>query len=82
MSNGVVRLVLYHRYGCHLCDDMLDRLRDLQADWGFELEVHDVDAPPALLEHYNDKVPVLSLDGSEICRYHLDETALQELLRQ
>ncbi len=40
MSNGIVRLVLYHRYGGHLCDDMLDRLRDLQADWDFELEVH------------------------------------------
>ncbi len=41
-----------------------------------------MDANPALLEHYSDKVPVLSLGGSEICRYRLDETALRELLRQ
>jgi len=81
MSKAVARLVLYHREGCHLCDDMLDRLQDLRVDWKFELEVLDVDEVPGLFDLYNDKVPVLSLNGSEICRYHLDEAALLECLK-
>ncbi len=60
---------------------MLDRLQDLRLDWGFELEVLDVDEVPGLLVLYNDKVPVLSLSGSEICRYHLDEAALLQCLK-
>ena len=77
MRCRTAELVLYYRYGCHLCDEMLERLRELERVWGFRLLVTDVDADPELVQRFNDKVPVLEGAGSEICRYVLDEEALE-----
>jgi len=76
MGQTAARLVLYHRYGCHLCEDMLDRLRELEVAWGFSLQIRDVDAEPELVRWFDDKVPLLQGDGDEICRYVLNEQAL------
>ena len=81
MSLGTAELVLYHRYGCHLCEQMLERLRELEAVWDFRLRVTDVDADPDLVRRFNDKVPVLERAGKEICRYVLDEEALEACVR-
>ena len=81
MPEPAPRLVLLHRHGCHLCDDMLERLRDLEVAWGFRTAVRDVDADPELVRRYDDKVPVLQGGGTEICRYVLDEEALRRYLK-
>ena len=73
-------LLLYHRYGCHLCDEMLERLRELEAAWDFRLRVVDVDADPQLQHRFNEAVPVLAEGDCEIFRYHLDEEALRRYL--
>jgi hypothetical protein len=74
-----VRLRLYGRAYCHLCEEMARALRAL----GVEFDELDVDADPALEERYGELVPVL-LDaaGREICHYHLDREALQRALVQ
>ena len=74
-------LVMYHRYGCHLCDRMLEQLRPLQERYGFDLRVVDVDADEALVQRYDDKVPVLAGDGNELCRYHLNEGKIVAFLK-
>jgi hypothetical protein len=80
MSGQAAELFLYHRYGCHLCEEMLERLRELEAVWGFRVLVEDVDADPELLRRYDETVPVLEGTGAEICRYVLDEEALRQYL--
>ena len=80
MNQGSAQLFLFHRYGCHLCEEMLERLQELEATWDFRLLVMDVDADPELQRCYNDKVPVLVGAGREICRYVLDEGAVKNYL--
>ncbi|MEO7728490.1 MAG: glutaredoxin family protein, partial [Burkholderiales bacterium] len=53
-------LTVYSRAYCHLCDDMIEALRTLQADHSFELNVVDVDSEPALEASYGELVPVLA----------------------
>ena len=66
------RLTLLGREYCHLCEEMLAALRQLQDRYEFEVEVVDVDRHPALEEKWGEKVPVL-LDGErELCHYYLD----------
>ena len=58
-----VRVVLYGRDGCHLCDQartMLERVREETGE-GF-VEV-DVDVDPDLRERYGELVPVVTVDG-------------------
>ena len=74
------KLVIYVREDCHLCEDMVGKLRELQAAYSFEIEHRDVDLWPAWRQTYGDKVPVLLLGEVEICRYFLDLRALQTVL--
>lgn len=85
MSNDF-RLVLYSRSYCHLCEDMrLALVAELGAR-GIDLpvDVVDVDSVPALVERYDELVPVLVLrEGAaerEICHYFLDRAALHSHL--
>ena len=69
--------MLSRRY-CHLCDDMIAAMQQLQGRFaeGYDIEVVDVDQHPALESKWGDKVPVL-LDGDvEICHYFLDPDLL------
>lgn len=76
-----MRLTLYGRRYCHLCEDMERALGPLQDEFGFSLEVVDVDRDAALEREYGERVPVLAgPDGREICHYYLDLQALADRL--
>jgi thiol-disulfide isomerase/thioredoxin len=77
------RFTLYSRSYCHLCEDMLVALQALATDGQrFEIEVVDVDADPALVERFDELVPVLFGDPrqGELCHYFLDEAAVRTYL--
>lgn len=69
-------LTLMLREYCSLCHQMRSALRGYQAEYGFELQVVDVDEDPLLEKHYNELVPVLLHGNVEICHWHLDEEKL------
>jgi len=63
--------LLYSTSGCHLCDEALTVLRDLQlvlmekgVDWLFE--VSEITDDACLLERYAVRIPVLHYIGSEL----------------
>ena len=72
-----VTLTLYTRKDCHLCEDMHRQLQELQHDYGFEIDLRDVNAKPDWMSAYSDKVPLLLAGSDEICRYFLDLEALK-----
>ena len=75
------QLLVYSRAYCHLCDDMVAALTALQPRYGFSLTVIDVDADPELEARYDLLVPVLILEGIEVCHYVLDQARLEAALR-
>lgn len=79
-----VKLTVYARTYCHLCDDMIAALRALQGRFTFEIDVIDVDRDPALEARYGEKVPVLmeGSDGRELCHYFLDTPAVTAYLSE
>ncbi len=78
-----VPFTLYSRSYCHLCEDLLAALNALQTDTlRFEVEVIDVDADQALVERFDELVPVLygDLAKPELCHYFLNEEAVRAYL--
>jgi glutaredoxin len=75
-----VALTLYGRAWCHLCDDMRACVEPLAAEYGVPMNVVDIDADPLLVARYDERVPVLVLDGVELCHYHLDEARVRSAL--
>ncbi len=58
-----------------MCDDMLVALAAL----GFVPKIVDVDAEAALVALWDEKVPVLLLNGRELCHYHLTPDAIEAI---
>jgi len=79
-----MRIELYTRVGCHLCDDakvVIDKvLSRVRSRGDFELAIIDVDSDAALAERYGLEVPVIVVDGRKHAKYRLDERAFEERL--
>ena len=71
-----MRLKLYGRRHCHLCEEMAQALRER----GVAFEEIDVDSAADLKERYGRVVPVLTdAAGRELARTRLDEAALRQI---
>ena len=72
----VVKLRLYSRTGCHLCDEMLKELETLRRTTAdiFTVEVLDIDREPEMQRRYVLRIPVLTTEagGEVVCetRFH------------
>jgi glutaredoxin len=73
-------ITVYSRPGCHLCDDAMAALRSLQPELGFELLELDITEREELHRAYFERIPVVALDGEDLCEYFLDEPLLRERL--
>ena len=72
---------VYSRKGCHLCEILVEELLPLIRDRA-EVNVVDIDANPSLREKYDILVPVVAVDGREICKYELDRDAVAAALSE
>ena len=77
----MVRLRVYSRKGCHLCEVLLETLLPMVRGT-FEVEVVDIDTQPEWLDRYGSRIPVVEFDGRMVCQYELDRQAIIELLEQ
>lgn len=73
-------LVLYTRADCHLCAQMLEGARPIAARHGLDVAPVDIDSDLDIARRYNLAIPVLELDGRELCRHFLDADALERAL--
>lgn len=76
----VPHITVYSKPDCHLCTDALAALRRLQADLAFTLEERDISTDDALQRAYFERIPVVALDGEELCDYFVDERLVRERL--
>jgi glutaredoxin len=70
------RLTLYGRPGCHLCDDaraVLERVGEPFAEV-------DIESDDDLFKRYLERIPVVTLDGSEVFELSVDAEGLRALL--
>jgi glutaredoxin len=81
-----MRLTIYSRPGCHLCDEMKAVVaqaiakRAKRADHGdVTVEEVDISGDRALLDLYELEIPVLLVNGKKAAKYRITEA---ELLRR
>lgn len=75
-----MKLTLMFRPYCGLCHQMLEELKPFQAAYDLEIEVIHIDDFPEWEEKYNELVPVLLHNETEICHWHLNQAKLKEYL--
>ncbi|MDA8069070.1 MAG: glutaredoxin family protein [Actinomycetota bacterium] len=73
-------VTLYGRAGCHLCDDALAVIERLRARIAFDFEPCDIETDAALFSRYLERIPVVTVDGVEVCELFVDERQLEGAL--
>ena len=75
-----MKLTLYGKPGCCLCDEARDAIEEVRAELGFDVEHVDVSLDPRLHREYGERIPVVDIDGEEAFELGLDAAALRERL--
>jgi glutaredoxin len=73
-------ITVYTTPDCHLCEEALATLRAIEAELGFELSELDITTDDELHRAYLERVPVVVLDGEELCEYFVQEAVVRERL--
>ncbi|HEX5225923.1 MAG TPA: glutaredoxin family protein [Solirubrobacteraceae bacterium] len=73
-------VTVYTAPGCHLCADALAALGELREELRFELEEVDITGDEQLHRTHFERIPVVLVDGEEVCEYVVAEAAVRERL--
>jgi glutaredoxin len=74
------RVTVLGRPGCHLCEDAVRELAPILAEAGATLEEIDIEQDDALLLAHLERIPVILVDGIEICTFFVDDAAVRAAL--
>jgi len=72
-----MRVVLYGKPGCCLCDLAASRLEAIRARRPFDLVKVDILSDPALEARYGTTIPAVEVDGALVSEGRFDEKAVE-----
>jgi glutaredoxin len=76
----VTLVTVYSKPDCHLCEDAMTVLLGLQSELSFSLRELDISTDEALHRAYFERIPVVEVDGEELCEYFVEEAVVRERL--
>lgn len=82
MSEPVVRVVLIGRPQCHLCDDARSVVSSVCDPLGVAWAERSILDDPALYDEYEERIPVLLVDGEFVGQWLLDADELRSRLSE
>jgi glutaredoxin len=75
-----MKVTLYTRKDCGLCQRAEEAILRLHGKKRFDLELVDIERDQAAFDRYWDRIPVVEVDGKEVAGAPLDERRLRALL--
>ena len=75
-----MKITLYGKAGCCLCDEARAAVTEVRREIPFELEEVDISLDPRLHRRYGERIPVVAVDGEDAIELGVDAPALRELL--
>ena len=75
-----MKLTLYGKAGCCLCDEAKVVIAEVGEDISFELEEVDISLDPRLNRDYGERIPVIEVNGEEAFELGVNAAALRDLL--
>ena len=79
---STVRITVYSRPGCHLCEEMRNVAVAVAQETGATFDEVDVDADRAIAALYDLEVPVLCIDGVKAFSIRVTPALLRERVRR
>jgi hypothetical protein len=76
-----LRLTLYSKPGCHLCDEMKAVIRRVTEDKPeVSIDEIDISGDAVLADRYGAEIPVLAIDGQTVAKYRITERELRRIV--
>ncbi len=75
-----MRVILYSKPECHLCDDVKADLRALQPEIGFAVEERNIEKDAKDFERYRYLIPVLDIEDGPVLYAPIDRSELRQAL--
>jgi glutaredoxin len=72
-----VRIEIYSRPGCHLCDEAKEVIERVRLRYPFSMRTINIETDPSLEREYGERIPVVFINGTRAFEFRVDE---QELL--
>ncbi len=76
-----MRLILYSKPGCHLCEGLQEKLEQIRG-LSFELEIRDITTREDWFQAYQYEVPVLSISGEASIEQQLPRPSPRTTVQQ
>ena len=76
-----MKVTLYSKKHCHLCEEAHEVLERIAARYDFEIEEVDIESNPGLYEKYKNEIPVIFLEGKKLFKFKVDEKQLIRALK-
>jgi glutaredoxin len=74
-------VTVYSRPGCHLCDEAVERIREMASQGApIDLEIVDIDRDDELTKRYLERIPVVELGGELISELVFDDEKMRSRL--
>ena len=77
-----IRIEIYSRPGCHLCDEAKSVIEPFSSRYPLQIIVTNVDNKQSLRDVYGTEIPVVMINGTEAFRHRVDPRALERKLKE
>ena len=79
---NLIRVEIYSRPGCRLCDEAKDVLERVRRRRAFDLTEINIETDPKLVAAFGTEIPVVFVNGSKAFKYSVDERELEKRLER
>jgi glutaredoxin len=76
----MIRVEIYGKRDCCLCDEAKATLHRVQQEVPFELHEIDIESSPELSERYQARIPLVFVDGRLAFKFRVEERTLRRRL--
>ena len=77
-----MRVTIYTKPGCHLCEDVEAKVRSVMAKAPFALETVNIMLDPMLQMQFAFDIPVVQIDGKTVATHFLNEETFENLIKK
>jgi len=77
-----VKVEIYSRPGCHLCDEAKEVIERVGRRVAFSLRVINIETDPELEKRYGEEIPVVFVNGMAAFRYRVDEAEFEKKVKR
>lgn len=78
----MITIEIMTKKDCCLCDDAKKIIEQVISDFPAKLKMTDIESDPALFERYQEKIPVVLINGEESFVYKVHPVTLRKKLEQ